>query len=66
MRSKRLRSLTKKVVIKTFFFLLKLSLTDRGNGNADRLQEYRLLSRRLSDGWIAANKVFPDEFPLRN
>ena len=66
MRSKRFRSLTKKVVIKTFFFLLKLSLTDRANGNDDRLQQYRLFSRELSDGWIAANKVFPDEFPLRN
>ena len=66
MHSKRFRSLTKNVVIKTFFFLLKLSLTDRANGNADRLQQYRLLLRELSDGWIAANKVFPDEFPLRN
>ena len=66
MRSKRFRSLTKKVVIKTFFFLLKVSLTELANGNADRLQQYRLLSRKLSNGWIAANQVFPDEFPLRN
>ena len=66
MRSKRFRSLTKKVVIKTFFFLLKDSLTELANGNADRLQQNRLLSRKLSDGWIAANQVFPDEFPLRN